>query len=177
MDIQYNKTDSVVLPITNTRIAASEYNQIAGSLMHIVNTSGLTPDSSDNGQLLEGLKQILADTDLSNVNNTGKSTSAGWAFPSTTWVDLTLGASGAQYTAPANGYFILYISQLSTAGYVNGINQDSKYQLESRVTMQGVGVSSVIPARAGERVNFYYDAIGTVIFRFIYAEGSKSEAN
>ena len=62
MDLQYNKTDSVVLPITNTRISASEYNQIAGSLMHIVNTSGLTPDVNDNGQLLAALKGIVGFT-------------------------------------------------------------------------------------------------------------------
>ena len=62
MDLQYNKTDSVVLPITNTRISASEYNQIAGSLMHIVNTSGLTPDVNDNGQLLAALKGIVGQT-------------------------------------------------------------------------------------------------------------------
>lgn len=62
MDIAYNKTDGVVLPITNTRISASEYNQIAASLMQIITSAGLTPDVNDNGQLLAALKGIVGFT-------------------------------------------------------------------------------------------------------------------
>ena len=62
MDIAYNKTDGVVLPITNTRISASEYNQIAASLMQIITSAGLTPDVNDNGQLLAALKGIVGQT-------------------------------------------------------------------------------------------------------------------
>lgn len=69
MDLQYNKTDSVVLPITNTRISASEYNQIAGSLMHIVNTSGLTPDGGDNTQLLNAVKSFIGRTVIETYSN------------------------------------------------------------------------------------------------------------
>lgn len=69
MDLQYNKTDSVVLPITNTRISASEYNQIAGSLMHIVNTSGLTPDVNDNGQLLTALQKLIGTAVVETYTN------------------------------------------------------------------------------------------------------------
>ena len=59
MDIAYNKTDGVVLPITNTRISASEYNQIAASLMQIITSSGLTPDGGDNTQLLNAIKSFI----------------------------------------------------------------------------------------------------------------------
>lgn len=69
MDLQYNKTDSVVLPITNTRISASEYNQIAGSLMHIINTSGLTPDGGDNTQLLNAIKSFIGRTVIETYHN------------------------------------------------------------------------------------------------------------
>ena len=69
MDLQYNKTDSVVLPITNTRISASEYNQIAGSLMHIVNASGLTPDVNDNGQLLAALQKLVGTAVVETYTN------------------------------------------------------------------------------------------------------------
>lgn len=59
MDIAYNKTDGVVLPITNTRISASEYNQIAASLMQIITTAGLTPDGGDSTQLLNAIKSSV----------------------------------------------------------------------------------------------------------------------
>lgn len=77
MDLQYNKTDSVVLPITNTRISASEYNQIAASLMHIINTAGLTPDVNDNGQLLNALGPRIVET-YSNGTSWYRVYSDGW---------------------------------------------------------------------------------------------------
>jgi hypothetical protein len=62
MDIAYNKTDGVVLPITNTRISASEYNQIAASLMQIITSAGLTPDAADNTQLLTAIGPRVVET-------------------------------------------------------------------------------------------------------------------
>lgn len=62
MDIAYNKTDGVVLPITNTRISASEYNQIAASLMQIITSAGLTPDAADNTQLLTAIGHRVVET-------------------------------------------------------------------------------------------------------------------
>lgn len=118
MDLQPNKTDGIYLPITNTRISASEWNQLVGSCMEFITEAGFTPDASDNEQFLNAFKAIAAslelvgaNTNLSNVTATGSSTAAGWAMPSTTYTDLTLGASGATYTAPANGYFTINIKQ------------------------------------------------------------------
>lgn len=59
MDITYNKVDQTQLPINPSRVSASEYNQIAGSLMYIINASGLTPDSQNNEQLLNALKATI----------------------------------------------------------------------------------------------------------------------
>lgn len=105
MDLQYNKTDSVVLPITNTRISASEYNQIAGSLMRIISASGLTPDSADNTQLLNALKVI----------------GSGWAMPAmdaNNWISLTLGASGTTYTMPEDGLVCFNTAGGVVGGYI-----------------------------------------------------------
>lgn len=59
MDLDYNKVDAEVLPESNTRVSAAEYNQLAGSCMEIINASGLTPDAGDNEQLLNALKAIF----------------------------------------------------------------------------------------------------------------------
>lgn len=77
MDIAYNKTDGVVLPITNTRISASEYNQIAASLMHIITSAGLTPDAGDNTQLLTALGPLIVET-YSNGTSWYRVWSDGW---------------------------------------------------------------------------------------------------
>lgn len=62
MDITDNKIDETALPISQNRVSASEYNQIAGSLMHIINASGLTPDAADNAQLLTALGPRIVET-------------------------------------------------------------------------------------------------------------------
>lgn len=161
MDLNYDKVDQTVLPISNTRVVASEYNQIAGSLMSIISASGLTPDSADNTQLLNALKAM----------------GSGWAMPSDVYEDLTLGASGSEYTAPTDGYF--YIDKVAgiadgRAGfYRNGF-------LSTNIFVPNAvdAIRTFIPVKKGDKVLMTYTATGTTnAFRFIYAEGSKTEAN
>lgn len=140
MDLQPNKTDGIHLPITNTRISASEWNQLVGSCMAFITEAGLTPDASDNEQFLNAFKAIAAglgsigantnlsnltptgearfttkaNTDLANVTNTGKSTAAGWAMP-----DYSAGVSktvGSSYTAESNGW--IYVTAYTSGGTV-----------------------------------------------------------
>ena len=123
-----------------------------------------------------------ADTDLSNVTAAGSSTAAGWAMPSSTYVNLTLGASGGTYTAPANGYFVI-----SKNANSNTSSADFKY-VEVKNTTSGIGflipgnygfsLEMTVQAQEGDIVSVNYNANGTTnFFQFRYAEGSKSEAN
>ena len=161
MDIAYNKTDGVVLPITNTRISASEYNQIAASLMQIITSAGLTPDAANNVQLLNALKAM----------------GSGWPMPSDTYINLTLGASGTSYTAPANGY--VYIGrQSSAAGQYVEIN--AGYSAKTRIwsSAGSQSLQQTLPVRKGKSFVIGYTAGGAQeFFRFVYAEGAKEEAN
>lgn len=120
-----------------------------------------------------------ADTDLTNVNDSGTSRGASWAYPSDTYEDLTLGASGTEYTAPANGWFTF-------AKLTNGSNQYIKFtnltagglEIEQMPNPSSVGASICIPAQKGDVVQLNYSAGGsTMRFRFIYAVGSESEAS
>lgn len=77
MDISYNKVDKTALPISQDRVSASEYNQIAASLMHIINSAGLTPDSADNAQLLTALGPRIVET-YSNGTSWYRVYSDGW---------------------------------------------------------------------------------------------------
>ena len=79
MDLQPNKVDGIVKPITNTRISASEWNQLVGSCMAFITAAGFTPDADDNDQFLNAFIQIAqnmgaigANVDLSNLSATGE---------------------------------------------------------------------------------------------------------
>lgn len=79
MDLQPNKIDGIVKPITNTRISASEWNQLVGSCMAFITAAGFTPDADDNQQFLNAFIQIAQDigavganVDLSNLSATGE---------------------------------------------------------------------------------------------------------
>lgn len=79
MDLQPNKIDGIIKPITNKRISASEWNQLVGSCMAFITAAGFTPDANDNQQFLNAFIQIAQDigavganVDLSNLSATGE---------------------------------------------------------------------------------------------------------
>lgn len=97
-----------------------------------------------------------------------KSTVSGWSMPSNKYITLTLGASGATYTAPANGYFTLF-GHVNSAEIYN-TSGSNLYWGVNGPTSTFKGVSCL--AKKGDIVKIYYTTYGdNVIFRFIYAEG------
>lgn len=135
MDLQPNKIDGISLPITNTRISASEWNQLVGSCMAFITEAGLTPDAEDNEQFLNAFKTIAAgleivgantnlsnltatgearfttkaDTDLGNVSATGKATAIGWGMPDyDSGITIALATDGVTYTPSFPGVIRVY---------------------------------------------------------------------
>lgn len=117
-----------------------------------------------------------ADISLSNITNEGKTTASAWPMPSDTYIDLTLGTSGTSYTAPANGWFSL--NKACAVGQSVSLNNTSK-NMQTRCQSSVATASAVyLPVMKNDQVVVLYDANGnTNVFRFIYAEGNKSEAN
>lgn len=110
-----------------------------------------------------------ADIDAQNFNTTGKSYLAGLSFPSTNYINLTLGASGATYTAPADGYIqITWDCGTGTSFIALG---------QSPVTDQVVyptnytAVNKVFQVRKGN-FTVYYSNVTVSVFRFVYARGN-----
>lgn len=109
------------------------------------------------------------------VDYNDSSTISGWAMPSSRYINLTLGASGATYTAPANGWFTLQKVTGSTG--LEGINLFNQTSSNMGVTCymsgaSGYNCNATIPAKTGDRIYISYNASGNVnLFRFIYAEG------
>lgn len=125
----------------------------------------------------------LADTSFSNITNTAKIAIAHNAMPSNTYTDLTLSASGATYTAPADGWLCLAKGTTSYDQYVqfNATEGDLDFRsnlLVGAETHSNGNIAYVyMPMAKGQSTKVHYSAGGAVFaFRFIYAVGSESEA-
>ena len=117
------------------------------------------------------------DLNASNLTAQGRSYISGLSMPSDKHIDLTLGASGTTYTAPADGFY--YLSKRATsnnqyliiAQYTQGIAG-----LASRQNSYQTNVAELvwIPVKKGDSVTINYSFGGTTDrFQFIYAEGAK----
>ena len=118
-----------------------------------------------------------ADVDLTNVNNSGTSRGASWAMPSSTYDNLTLGASGTTYTAPANGWFAINKIAGATSRYVAMGNTTSGLYITQNANLAEMHCVGFLPVLKNDEISVEYDATGaTQSFRFYYAKGSESEA-
>lgn len=117
-----------------------------------------------------GLNTNFADISLSNINSTAKAKIANLAMPSSSYIDLTLGASGSAYTAPADGYILLNKTGLGTGQLVSFTNGAIKTM--TSCVSSGIWVITWIPVRKNDIIVYEYSATGsTNYFRFIYAQG------
>ena len=112
-----------------------------------------------------------------------KGTVAGWGMPGDRYIDLTLLASGNSYTAPANGWFSVGKTSSATGQYINiyirsnGVSIGG-YGLNSSASGQTSRIS--LPCVKGNEIQITYNMAGSSqydYFRFVYAEGSESEAS
>jgi hypothetical protein len=99
--------------------------------------------------------------------------SARMGMPSGSYIDLTLGATGSTYTAPANGYVVLS-KDANAAGQTNRL-VSSTYIASTSYCPNSSGTPHVfIPVKKDDVVTYSYSTAGaTNYFKFVYAEGSK----
>lgn len=108
-----------------------------------------------------------------------KSTISGWSMPSSRYIDLTLGASGSTYTAPANGWFALWLKDnMPSQGRIVIRNDITKFGSGIGNNNNLAGYTALnYPASKGTIVTIYYEgtsAPSSYRFRFIYAEGESN---
>lgn len=113
------------------------------------------------------------------LKRTDKEQIASWGFPSSKYVDLSLGASGQTYTAPADGWFaVSKLNGSSTVAYqIALVNQTANFAIEYRSSpATAINGRTYIPAKKGDIVQVAYDMVGaTQYFRFIYAKGATND--
>lgn len=97
------------------------------------------------------------------------------SFPSNRYIDLELGASGTEYTAPANGsYYIDKMGNNGTwVGFINfGITNTYNYAIT--IPIYNTNGVALLPVKKNDKVTVNYNAAGRLNrFVFIYAEGEQ----
>ena len=144
------------------------------SLYYYVGETVQNANLIDAGRIGE---QLATKTDMLQASGAG--------MPSNRYIDLTLGASGSTYTAPANGYFSVGGNFGNVNGYFTLALRDNAsghtlLLFEPKATSGSYSCYCWAPAKKGDVViaNYNYSpfsstASGTPFFRFIYAEGSQ----
>lgn len=117
---------------------------------------------------------IYYTTDL--LKRSDKYEISGWGMPSGRYINLTLGASGTRYIAPANGWF--YISKTSGAANQYLTMGGNGVYTRANVATSGHIAVEYVPCKKGGDIIVNYNLSGTTnTFRFVYAVGSESEAS
>ena len=134
-----------------------------GSLYYYVGETVQNANLIDAGRIGE----VLADkVDMLQASGAG--------MPSNKYIDLTLGASGSTYTAPANGYIHLGCQAQGGIGWFN-LSASPGVSLNIPYATSGGGLAGFIPIRKGQKFVVTYSRIGNILFRFYYTEGEKND--
>ena len=105
------------------------------------------------------------------VDYSDKPTVSGWAMPSNKYINLTVGASGTTYTAPANGLFCAYCHMTNTNAFLD-MNVGGIYNVRIKDSAwNSSDVAQIIPVKKGSVLHLVYSGVNFYSFRFIYAEG------
>lgn len=95
------------------------------------------------------------------------------AMPSNRYVNLTLGSSGASYTAPADGYVVFDKASSGANQYIRMTTSDGLRVLNNS-TGSGQYLSVFLPVKKNQQFYVSYTAGGTTnSFRFVYAQGAQ----
>ena len=100
---------------------------------------------------------------------------SGWGMPSDRYIDLTLGASGSSYTAPANGWVYFNKDNGNAGNWIMLLHNDCL--LYDTTVNTGNATSVILPIKKGDTFYAHYilNNHSNVRFRFYYAQGSESE--
>lgn len=113
-------------------------------------------------------------TVLHTLDYNDKSTISGWSMPSNKYINLTLGASGTTYIAPANGWVALAKKTSAVNQYVFLSQKPNQTSSQCWCPLSGQYIQTYIPVRKGDLFTANYSAGGEIAhFKFIYAEGEE----
>ena len=151
----------------------------SGGIGAIVGQSGLVAEQSTSqlyfkvANAVQNLELLDAGEVLEAVNNVvpnNRELITGWSFPSDRYIDLTLNASGSTYTAPANGWVACVLD--FNAGGNMSMQTSYLFDWHQGNSSAGSYAGGIIPVAKGSKFLINYsNRRGTVVFRFVYAQG------
>lgn len=159
---------------SNTVQPASSKKLLYYVVGNTTSKESLTEVVAQGMEILEQVNQGLetrVKLDASNLSTDGRSLISGYAFPSNKYINLTLGASGSAYTAPANGYFAFSTTNTSSANNYTYLRNETAKMCFYAMANAGVVAEGFLPVKKGDIVTLGYFSSIISAFRFIYAEG------
>lgn len=165
-----NKGDKVGIRYTATGAVSSFkfiYAKGNGTLYFKVDNAVQNLELMDAGAITQTL---ATKTDMAQA--------AAASMPSSKYINLTLGASGDSYTAPADGFFtIAKVTGTTSHTYCDLYNVTANLALRSNNSGSSSTAHSIyIPVAKGDNVVVNYNATGnTNRFRFVYAKGAQND--
>lgn len=150
--------------------AATAWGTITGTLSDQTDLANALTGKANTATTLSGYGITDgADTNLSNITNTGKEVCGHMAMPSSTRGNLTLGASGTSYTAPGDGYFVIEMTTTSSSSYCTVTK--GTYHIADYSGNLGI-YNMIIPASKGQQITITYDNCSIFWFYFEYTNGA-----
>lgn len=119
----------------------------------------------------------FAKIDLSNLTATGNIYGSKLYAPSSVSEAITIGSSGANYTAPSNGWVHAQGQQSSTGGWMALVNTTSGIISRAQTSYNNSIHNVYIPVQKGDTFQLHWTNVGGMSLTFVYSEGSKTEAN
>ena len=143
-----------------------------------------TPDAGSNNTdvattawVNTAITNKAASTNADNFSVAGKTVLSGMGMPSGKYLDVTVGANGSLYTAPANGYFFSTGVFNQDNGAIRLLN-NSKHSFGTSATAGKAWSYAVfVPCQKGDQVALFFQSIGEVKLTFLYAEGDQKGEN
>ncbi|MBR2412096.1 MAG: hypothetical protein IKB10_00305 [Alphaproteobacteria bacterium] len=95
------------------------------------------------------------------------------SMPSDRYIDLTLGASGTTYTAPADGYFTISKQAGASGEYLYILNTSNDMN-SGVISSSALNCRCFLPVSKNDNITINYTLSGTTnCFRFVYTNGAK----
>lgn len=190
-DIKYHKNLNIKSSLSGGAITLAPNNGSLNALKY-KNSDGTDNPSYDilhTGNLVAGNNITISEpnsTGIRTISGPSNEYMASMALPSNRYVNLTLGASGANYTAPADGY-VSFLQKLSKGNNTQlpsfniGVNGDTRPGFGCNRVGTSLGAATIrgfVPVRKGDSFYISYVLLDTSYtgaqLKFHYAEGVPS---
>lgn len=96
------------------------------------------------------------------------------AMPSNRYDNLTVLASGQEYTVPANGYVFAFGAATASAMYIRLSKLNDNFGIQSTAFQNSQGLRIYMPVKKNDSFIFHYTNVTNLKLVFVYAEGESN---